>query len=122
MTMPIITATNTILYCTQWEACVNFYQNILKFRVTFKKDDWFRELEVSKGAHISIANVKHCTIPSSHGKGITLSWKVEELEKLQVYLKEQNVRVTGITSHSWRAPWFYAWDPEGNRIEFWQWV
>jgi catechol-2,3-dioxygenase len=115
-----IKASNTILYCEQWDDCVHFYQDILKFRLTFAKDDWFRELEINTGAHLSVANVKHCTIPSSHGKGVTLSWQVEELESVREHLLAHNVRVSEIRSHSWRAPWFYAWDPEGNRIEFWR--
>lgn len=114
-----IAATNTILYCNHWEACVHFYQHILGFKVSFAKDDWFRELVVNDSAHISIANVKHCTIPSGQGQGVTLSWQVEELEQLRESLLAQGVKVSGITSTSWRAPWFYAWDPEGHRIEFW---
>jgi hypothetical protein len=88
--------------------------------VTFAKEDWFRELEMNPGARISVANVTRCTVPSSAGEGITLSWQVEELEELRAYLIEQGVKVTEIKSHSWRAPWFYAWDPEGTRIEFWK--
>lgn len=118
--MQSILASNTILYCEHWQACVHFYVEILKFPVSFAKDDWFRELKVNDSAHISIANINHCSIPSSHGKGLTLSWCVAELETLHVYLHSQGVKVTDINAHSWRAPWFYAWDPEGNRIEFWQ--
>lgn len=115
-----IKSANTILYCHNWDACVHFYKDILKFRVTFAKEDWFRELEMNPGARISVANVTRCTVPSSAGEGITLSWQVEELEELRAYLIEQGVKVTEIKSHSWRAPWFYAWDPEGTRIEFWK--
>jgi catechol-2,3-dioxygenase len=115
-----IASSNTILYCEQWDACVNFYQNILGFQVSFAKDDWFRELIVNDSAHISVANVTHCTIPSGEGRGVTLSWQVDELAQLRESLLAQGVKVSGITSTSWRAPWFYAWDPEGHRIEFWQ--
>lgn len=115
-----IASSNTILYCNNWDACVHFYQHILQFELSFAKDDWFRELIVNDGARISVANVKHCTIPSGEGKGVTLSWQVEELEQLRDYLLQQGVKVSEITSTSWRAPWFYAWDPEGNRIEFWK--
>src|SRR5690606_23336603 len=109
-TMFRIKSANTILYCENWDACVHFYKDILKFRVTFAKEDWFRELEMNSGARISVANVKRCTIPSSAGQGITLSWQVDELEQLREYLIENGVKVTEIKSHSWRAPWFYAWD------------
>jgi catechol 2,3-dioxygenase-like lactoylglutathione lyase family enzyme len=114
-----IASSNTILYCNNWKACVHFYQDILKFKTSFAKDDWFRELVVNDNAHISLANVAHCTIPSGEGRGVTLSWQVEELEELRAYLQAQGIKVSEITSTSWRAPWFYAWDPEGHRIEFW---
>jgi catechol 2,3-dioxygenase-like lactoylglutathione lyase family enzyme len=115
-----ISSSNTILYCDNWDACVHFYQDILKFEVSFAKDDWFRELIVNDGARLSVANVKHCTIASSGGSGLTLSWQVEDLESVRDYLLGRGVRVSAITSTSWRAPWFYAWDPEGHRIEFWK--
>jgi hypothetical protein len=114
-----IASSNTILYCIHWDACVHFYQTILGFELSFAKDDWFRELIVNDGARISLANVKHCTIPSGAGAGLTLSWQVEELEPLREHLVAQGVKVSAITSTSWRAPWFYGWDPEGHRIEFW---
>lgn len=78
------------------------------------------ELRVNPQACISVADVKRCTIASSAGVGVTLSWSLAELEMLHAHLKTQKVRISEITSHSWRAPYFYAWDPEGNRIEFWQ--
>lgn len=115
-----IVSSNTILYCRNWEACVHFYQHVLKFELSFAKDDWFRELIVNPGARISVANVNHCTIPSVAGRGITLSWQVEELEQLREYLLDEGVQVSAISSSSWRAPWFYAWDPEGHRLEFWK--
>lgn len=118
--MPKIASSNTILYCNNWAACVHFYQQVLGFDVSFAKDDWFRELIVNDGARISVANVQHCTIPSGEGRGVTLSWQVEELEQLRAHLLAQGVKVSEITSTSWRAPWFYAWDPEGHRIEFWK--
>lgn len=118
--MPSISSSNTILYCRHWEACVHFYRQVLGFEVSFAKDNWFRELIVNDGARISLANVAHCTIPSGEGRGITLSWQVDELEQLRAHLLAHKVPVSDITSHSWRAPWFYAWDPEGHRIEFWK--
>lgn len=115
-----ISSSNTILYCTKWQECVHFYQHVLNFPVNFAKDDWFREFRVNEKSCISVADVKRCTIASSEGVGVTMSWSLDELESLHAHLKTHNVRISDITSHSWRAPYFYAWDPEGNRIEFWQ--
>lgn len=118
--LPKILTSNTILYCEHWQECVHFYRDILRFPVTFTHENWFMELEVNEQARISVADAARCTIDAGKGAGITLSWQVGELVELRAHLQEQGVKVTEITSHSWRAPWFYAWDPEGNRIEFWK--
>ena len=116
---PSISASNTILYCTDWAKAVVFYRDLLELPVSFEKDGWFMELVLNESAHLSLAAAAHCTIEAGHGVGITLSWCVPELETLREMLVENGVKVTDIISHSWRAPYFYAWDPEGNRIEFW---
>lgn len=115
-----ISVSNTIIYCNLWDECIHFYQEVLKFPVNFSKDNWFREFRINEQSCISVADVKRCTIASSEGVGVTLSWCVDELELLHAHLQEHKVHISEITSHSWRAPYFYAWDPEGNRIEFWQ--
>lgn len=114
-----ITANSTIIYCAHYDDSVHFYRDILGLPISFKKDDWFMELRVSGFAHLSLADAAHCTIPPSGGAGITLSWCVEELVELRQKLVAAGVRATDITSGGWRLPYFYAYDPEGTRIEFW---
>ena len=118
--LPKILSSNTIIYCEHWQQCVHFYRDILHLPVTFTRGTWFMELAVNEQARVSLADAARCTIDPGKGSGLTLSWQVGELEGLRAHLLEQGVTVTEITSHSWRAPWFYAWDPEGNRIEFWK--
>jgi catechol 2,3-dioxygenase-like lactoylglutathione lyase family enzyme len=114
-----ILASNTILYCRNWQAMVDFYQGTLGFEQTFRKDSWFIELRISAGCHISLADEAHCTIGSSAGKGLTLSFKVADLAATHRHFTACGAKPTAITSHSWRAPYFYVHDPEGNRIELW---
>jgi catechol 2,3-dioxygenase-like lactoylglutathione lyase family enzyme len=114
-----ITANSTILYCSRWQDSVHFYRDILGLPVSFEKDGWFMELRVSGFAHISLADAARCTIPAGGGVGITLSWCVQELELLRGKLEQAGVKVSAITGGGWRLPYFYAWDPEGTRIEFW---
>jgi catechol-2,3-dioxygenase len=114
-----VLASNTVLYCKNWHDMVAFYKDIMGFRQSFRKDDWFIEFVVNAGSHLSLADEAKCTISSSEGKGITLSFKVAQLSTLHRELKELGIKPSTITSHSWRAPYFYIYDPEGNRIELW---
>lgn len=114
-----ILASNTILYSNHWQAMVEFYQRTLGFTPTFTKDSWFMELRISEGCHVSIADAAHCTISASEGRGLTLSFKVGDLVDTHRHFTDHGAEPTAITSHSWRAPYFYVADPEGNRIEIW---
>jgi catechol-2,3-dioxygenase len=114
-----ITAGNTIIYCNMWPEMVAYYRDQLGLQPTFEKDAWFIELQLCEGCHLSLAAAERCSVPSAHGKGLTLSWKVAELAALHASLVAKGIETSDITSHSWRAPYFYIHDPEGNRIELW---
>jgi catechol 2,3-dioxygenase-like lactoylglutathione lyase family enzyme len=114
-----ILASNTILYCKNWQAMVAFYKEIMGFQQTFLKDDWFIELRITEGCHLSLADEARCSIRSASGQGITLSFRVAGLKVVHRELEAQGVKPTAIKSHSWRAPYCYVCDPEGNRIELW---
>lgn len=114
-----ISAGNTIIYCAHWPVMVAFYRDCLGLRPTFAKDDWFIELKVCDGCHVSLAAAERCTIPAAAGQGLTLSWQVADLHGWHKQLLHNGAAPAPITSHSWRAPYFYVRDPEGNRIEFW---
>ncbi|MES2625174.1 MAG: VOC family protein [Pseudomonadota bacterium] len=114
-----ILASNTILYCRDWQAMVVFYRDLMGFQPTFTKDEWFMELKVSDGSHISVADEARCSIKATAGQGITLSFRVAKLSAVQRQLEELGAKPSAIKSHSWRAPYFYVHDPEGNRIELW---
>lgn len=114
-----ITANATIIYCEHWAESVHFYRDVLGLPTSYERDGWFIELRISGFAHLSLADASRCTIPPARGAGLTLSWCVEELPQLREKLLNAGVRVTEIANGGWRLPYFYAYDPEGTRIEFW---
>jgi catechol 2,3-dioxygenase-like lactoylglutathione lyase family enzyme len=115
-----ISATNTIIYCKHYQDSLRFYRDVLGLDTSFAKDDWFTELIINGSAHLSLADAARCTIAASGGAGLTLSWCVEELEPVRDTLLQAGARVTDIKGSGWRLPYFYAYDPEGTRIEFWR--
>ena len=115
-----IALANTVLYCRYWPETANFYQHILGFKVSYSRKDWFVELELNPGCHLSLADASRCSIAAGEGRGLTLSFGVEDLNGTHSTCINYELSPTPITAnHAWRAPFFYLNDPEGNRIEFW---
>lgn len=110
---------NTILYCQHWDDSRRFYKELLQLPISFQKDDWFIEFRVNPGAHLSIADAQKCTIPPAGGDGLTLSLRCDDLEKIREELIALELEPTEIRGKGWRLPYFYLYDPEGNRLEFW---
>ncbi len=115
----MIKSANTILYCSKWEDTVRFYRKLLKLPVTFSTD-WFVEFSLNESNRLSIANEKRASIKTSRGKGITLSWEVDRIERAWADVRKNGLAPTPIQKHLWGARVFYLFDPEGTRIEFWQ--
>jgi catechol 2,3-dioxygenase-like lactoylglutathione lyase family enzyme len=115
----MITVASTILYCSQWDETVRFYRDRLNLSVTFSSD-WFVEFSLNATSRLSIADERRASVKSAHGKGITLSWKVDQIDTCWAELQQDGLKPTEIHSHSWGARHFFIVDPEKNRIEFWQ--
>jgi predicted enzyme related to lactoylglutathione lyase len=112
-----IKATNTILYCRNWQETVEFYQIRLKLLV-LSSNDWFVEFKLNETSRISVANEARTSVKSGEGKGITVSLQVADIEQIRNELMEAGVTVTPIKD-VWGAKVIYVYDPEGNRLEFW---
>lgn len=110
-------ATNTILYCQQWAATVQFYGHQLGLPVNHQTD-WFVEFSLSPTSFISVADAARASITAVGGQGITLTFKVSHLSHLHQLLQAQGVAV-GPIQVKWGADLFYCHDPEGHRLEFW---
>jgi hypothetical protein len=115
----MIKAANTILYCCKWEDTVRFYRDQLKLSVNFSTD-WFVEFILDGISRLSIADENRASIKTSRGKGITLSWEVDRIERVWADVRNNGLEPTPIRKHPWGACCFFLFDPEGHRIEFWQ--
>ena len=113
-----IETVNTILYCRHWHECVQFYEG-LGFARTFS-NDWFVEFRLNSGACLSVADQRRASIKSAAGQGITMTFQVSDLDKVWNDLQAQGYAPESIAEHRWDARRFYLFDPEGNRLEFWQ--
>ena len=108
---------NTILYCAAFEETVEFYRRRLGLEVTFA-NDWFYEFRLHDRATLSIADARRATISPVGGEGMTLSFKVEDLDAVRRRLEELGVDTTAIFER-FGSRVFDIHDPEGHRIEFW---
>ncbi len=110
---------NTIFYCRKWEESVRFYRDHLNLRVNFSTG-WFVEFYLGTRSRLSIADEKRACMESCNGKGITLSFEVENIENSWEFAEKAGLKPTMIKKHPWDARVFYLFDPEGPRVEIWQ--
>jgi catechol 2,3-dioxygenase-like lactoylglutathione lyase family enzyme len=112
-----IKRSNTILYCRNWEVTVKFYRDVLKFSINHESE-WFVEFQLANGTYLSIANEENASIKCAGGRGITLSWQIEGVEKIHRRLNRLGINVSRI-KRIWGSQAFYLFDPEGHRLELW---
>ena len=112
-----IKATNTILYCRNWEQTVEFYRTGLKLPVLFSTE-WFVEFKLNESSRVSVADEARTSVKSGEGKGLTLSLQVDDIEQTRAELMEAGITPTPV-KEVWGSKVIYIRDPEGNRLEFW---
>lgn len=112
-----IKATNTILYCRNWEQTVEFYRTGLKLRV-LSSMEWFVEFKLNESSRVSVADEARTSVKSGEGKGLTLSLQVDDIEQTRAELMEAGITPTPV-KEVWGSKVIYIRDPEGNRLEFW---
>lgn len=113
-----IKTSNTIIYCLKWKKTVEFYKNKLNLEILFS-NDWFVEFKLTDSSRLSVADSARTSIGSSSGKGLTLTFEVDNIDKTYLFLKEADLNPPSIKDHGWGAKVIYIFDPEGSRIEFW---
>ena len=114
-----IKTTNTILYCKKWKQTGSFYRSLLNLPVLTSLD-WFIEFKISDTSRLSIADELKTSIKSNEGKGITLTFEVDDIQNTHSNLVQLGLENIVIKDHSWGAQVIHIYDPEGNRIEFWE--
>jgi catechol 2,3-dioxygenase-like lactoylglutathione lyase family enzyme len=112
-----VTRTNTILYCSNWAETARFYREQVGLRVSHE-NDWFVEFEVGPG-FLSIADAARATVGQTRGQGVTLSWKVGDIDAARRDLQAKGIEVSAVKQR-WGAPAVDFRDPEGHRVELWQ--
>lgn len=110
--------TNLILYCRMWDETVRFYRELLRLKVHFE-NDWFVEFQLSTESFLSIADSRRATIDDGQGQGMTLTWQVLDLRRIQVRLADVGIKTSDIR-RQWGAWSLFLYDPSGNRIELWE--
>ena len=119
MTIPLpVLRANTILYCRRWKETVAFYRDRLGLESVFQYD-WFVEFRLTPTAFLSVADQSRATLTSAGGKGITLSFQIDDLHAAHHAFVTDGLAPTAIRSQVMGADVFYLFDPEGTRIEFW---
>jgi catechol 2,3-dioxygenase-like lactoylglutathione lyase family enzyme len=108
---------NTILYCAEFGATVEFYRDLLGIEVSFA-NEWFVEFRLGDTATLSIADASRTTIEPGQGRGMTLSLKVDNLDELREQLVGLGIEATPV-SKRFGSRVFDIHDPEGHRVEFW---
>jgi len=112
-----IERTNTVLYCERWADTVAFYESVLGLDVAFR-NDWFVEFGLTPTSFLGIADSSRATVAAVEGQGVTLTWRVPDLDRARAVLEAGGFDATE-TQRRWGASVFYCRDPEGHRIEFW---
>lgn len=110
--------TNTILYCDDWDAAIDFYAKSLGLPIRYQ-NDWFVEFELNAGSSISIANANRASIAAGKGAGLTISWQVGDLETVRQQLECAGV-ATSPPRQQWGGRGCFFYDPSGNRLEVWE--
>ena len=108
---------NTILYCGEFGATVEFYRDLLRLQVSFA-NEWFVEFRLGDEVTLSIADAGHTTIEPAQGRGMTLSLKVDDLDGLRERLIGLGIEAAPV-SKRFGSRVFDIHDPEGHRIEYW---
>jgi len=109
---------HTVLFCREWDACVNFYRDILGFEEVDTRAG-FVEVQVTPESLIGLLRHKKEDGAINLDTSIILSFKVGNVGKMHQRLSKRCKGVTELKRHPWGARLFELRDPEGRRLEFW---
>jgi predicted enzyme related to lactoylglutathione lyase len=115
---PTVTRANTIIYAKRYKETVAFYHERVGLEIAFQCD-WLVEFHLAPNAFVSIADQSRTTMASANGKGITLSFQIDNLKHVHHAFIISGMEPTKIRHQVMGGDVFYLFDPEGTRIEFW---
>ena len=114
-----IRISNIVLYCDRFADTLAFYRKALELEETHTTH-WFVEFRIAGPSRLSLADRKHTKRKAAAGDGITLTFKVQDVEAARRELLEKGFSPDPIRRHPWGAKLFYLKDPEGHPLEFWE--
>lgn len=109
---------HTVLFCSNWDACVAFYRDVLEFPVVDEKPG-FIEFQVTRSSRIGLIQSRRDADSNKKESSFILSFRVGNVEEFHKILSMRCKEVTSVKEHSWSARLFELMDPEGRRLEFW---
>lgn len=109
---------HTVLFCKEWDACVNFYREVLGFEEVAARAG-FVEVQVTPESRIGLLRHKKEGGAANLDTSMILSFKVEDVGKIHQILSERCKGIGELRRHPWGARLFELRDPEGRRLEFW---
>ncbi len=113
----------TVILATNFSTLIDWYRDVLGFKIIQLFDDDFHycHLETGSGIKIGIADAEEMGVEpvDRTGNTIVLQFEVDDLQKFFAYLKEMGASITGGPSYDEKDRfWFGSFsDPEGN--PFW---
>ena len=78
-----------------------------------------RKASTNSASRLSVADASRAGVETAHGKGITVTVKVEDIFAAYGTIMARGFSSGRVEKHAWGADVFYLTDPDGNRIEFW---
>ena len=111
-------AMNTVLYCEHFVETLAFYDEVMQLPRGFA-NDWFVEFKVAQEAYLSVADQRRASIDSAQGKGLTLTFRVDDVLACHRQLCARGAVSSAPGARPWGAQGFLLHDPEGTRIEIW---
>ncbi|MEJ5300250.1 MAG: hypothetical protein WHS38_04595 [Thermodesulforhabdaceae bacterium] len=116
--LPIMSI-GTVLYCSKWRECVEFYRRILACDIIFQ-NDFFVELSPSTGARLGLMDVSRTTKQVTHPESIVISIQVSSIEKTIKVLRQIFPNLPDSFRCVWGVKLIEIKDPDGRVVEFWE--
>jgi predicted enzyme related to lactoylglutathione lyase len=106
------------VYVKDWERAKKWYGDVLGWPVAFASDEaGWNEWGVDNATHVAI-NRASAGDPSRAGTGATITFTVDNVDKVQAELKKKGVKCDDILVIPGMVKIGTFYDPEGNRLQF----
>lgn len=109
----------TVLYCRNWEECVEFYRKLLDCPISFR-NEFFVEFLPSPGARLGLMNVSRTRKQVTAPESIVISLQVNSLDKALAFIRTISPHLPDPIDHPWGVRLVELRDPDGRLVEVWE--